>query len=788
MKLPFKAALSGFGHQLQQMTAPENIVPFARQHFFYLLWIFFVPILLYTMAQGRELLVGLFDDHTFFTAVRATSLLAAYFLQALTIFLLPRPFFPRHAFDDWARVRPTTLNNPGVTYFLSVLPIILITLTMIVVQWDRITEWWMWPLIAVALAGFYFLSYWFEDAWSFNVWQTGAMLLGNMALCFLLVLSLNENARPFWNYYVVGSCLLLQAALLGGLSKILHEQLKSGVYRHYDRFYWMTLGSLAGYVAFLLFCQNLESLSPVFVLLLVISLYLAVTNLVIAFYKYRIVRKRWALWLFWGTAIGIFTVVFFVKSPIHRINTVTGGPSQTQRLTFDAWFQQWWLHNIVQTGDTAAAEIPVYLVAAQGGGSRAGLWTSELLNRLEVESQYRFHRHCLAITSASGGSAGVGATLALWQLARDSAGLLENPAAHRDRADAYRAFAAGMFQRNYLSGPFYDIFICEIGSRFLFFQKDRRNRNYRHQKDESLGFAAAVYRGRWGKEPRWRARVGQRVGSLWLDGAAATLPLGDGAVAPNYLFRPYLAAWYADDGAPRTEFPLYLPITTNLHTGKSGYCSPVVMEAQLFTDAIDILAAVDSMNGPEQAGRYTLPLSAATNLSQLFPLMNAFTYIPGSGNYIDGGTFENMGLTALLELYRRTDSLARHATWIEPRLRAKIRIRVIFLVNSETESRAEHPRYPRIRPKSQTFSMFSYASAGSIAGHSTFYTEKMIQAVHPPDTLFYLWMQDPELLNLHIPLGRWLSEVSIDSVERRADAWMEPVRSIVRPLKQASGQ
>ena len=103
----------------------KSVFPFIQQQFFYLLWIFVVPALLYFMAQGRELLVGFFDDNTFVAGFRAAALLLVYLLTSLTVLMSPWPFFPKKKPEDWARINPFTWAKPGATYAMSVLPAVL---------------------------------------------------------------------------------------------------------------------------------------------------------------------------------------------------------------------------------------------------------------------------------------------------------------------------------------------------------------------------------------------------------------------------------------------------------------------------------------------------------------------------------------------------------------------------------------------------------------------------------------------------------------------------------------
>lgn len=142
--------------------SPDTFFPFVGRHLFYLIWILLVPIILYFMAQGRELFTGLFDDTYFFTGFQASFLLAIYFAQAMAIILLPRPFFRSINFQEWSKLRyAAALNNPALTYLLSVLPVVMFGLVMIKVQVDRIPHW-AWWLIVPTLGVSFILSARFE--------------------------------------------------------------------------------------------------------------------------------------------------------------------------------------------------------------------------------------------------------------------------------------------------------------------------------------------------------------------------------------------------------------------------------------------------------------------------------------------------------------------------------------------------------------------------------------------------------------------------------------------------
>jgi len=461
-----------------------------------------------------------------------------------------------------------------------------------------------------------------------------------------------------------------------------------------------------------------------------------------------------------------------------------------KRADFDEWFEVWWETQLLAEGLPPRGEIPIYLVAVQGGGSRAGLWSSEILNRLEIMSRGRFHRHCLAITAASGGSAGTGATLALWRFAQDSAAMLSRwQWESGDPTRLYNDFNGAMFQRNYLSGQFYDIFIKDA----LAIGRRGHDRNFRHQRDEALGFAAGLRKAMFGlpireeDDKHYSFRdfdLGPRLRSLRYAGDAARLPVEKDWTVANYPFMPYLSYWYDEQGRPRPGLPLYFPITCNLHNGRSGYASPLRMGADpdIFTNAIDILDVVEKMDTTGPAGRRTLPLVTATNLSELFPLLNTFTRIEKSGNYMDGGMFENMGLTALMEMYRRTDSLIQHAACIPDSLRSRVRIHVVCIENNALDMNGKPVDDEDLPNKAQVFSLLKFPGRHGINGRTTYYLNKLRQTVRTPHLLHEIVFQDPTDKR-KVPLGRWLSIRSVDAVENRAVAKDYDLCCIVEPIR-----
>jgi len=796
------SALAGFFADVRQaFNLRDSIVPFLQQHFFYLIWIFFVPGLLYFMAQGRELFGGMFDDNTFVAGFRGASVIFIYFLTALTVLMVPWPFFPKKAYDDWERVRIFTWKKPGTTYVMGILPGILFYVVMTLAFLPDMDTPVRGVLIAtVLLIGMLVIAWWFWRKWRPGFWATLAMLFANMALCWLLITRILPSMfdgvdTAYLNYYTVGGLLGVQMALLAGLARIVDRDLRAGRQR-YKWLYLFVFSFVVGYVVVLAFCPNLEGVSPIYMLLLLSTFYLMVTSLIITFYRYVIRngpgKRGWKTAVFWSVLLLGPLAMWILRPPIHTINTISATMRLEDRLDFDAWFKVWWDSQNLAADVAPGDEIPIYFVAVQGGGSRAGLWASEILNRLEMASQYRFHRHCLAITSASGGSAGTSAVLAQWRMGQDSASLLNRFTwKSNDPSRFYNDFNDGMFQRNYLSGQFYDIFIKDA------FALGRRghDRNFRHQRDEALGFAAGLRKSMFGlpireeQDKHYPLRdfhIGHRLRAFWFDGADERLCVNGDYYVPNYPFMSYLSYWYDDQGKPRPGLPLYFPITCNLHSGRSGFSSPLEMErdADIFTDAIDILKAVDAMNGPEKHNTQTLALVTASNLSELFPLVNAFTRIEQSGNYVDGGLFDNLGLGITMEMVRRTDSLIQR---LPDSLRARVKIHVICIENNGLEDHHIQPdtelKPQKLGNKAQVYSLLSFPGRTAIDGRTTWYLNKLRQTMRDPKCLHEIVFQHSAEKHA-VPLGRWLSIRSVDAVENRAVEREKIIyRDIVRALR-----
>ncbi|HNE27810.1 MAG TPA: hypothetical protein PLW66_01510 [Saprospiraceae bacterium] len=745
-----------------------------------LAWVLLVPYMLFKNPQGRELLTGMFDEADKFTGIRAAAILPLFHLIALALYFVPTAIFPDAAPEEVQRLRPVTKDLTPAVIACS-LPMIFYSLAVYVVQLKRFKRWWT----ILPVAGLLALAIWGAlcmldaDRPRFPLWLLDLLVVANMLLAFSLIFLIqraNERRRGrnrppvhvLWNYLCIGLCLSIQMILIAG-SLRQSEWLYLNQIGTYNTHYLIMLIATTVLVIAAAWAPNLQPLSPTFVLLGITLFYLLIGDLISAAYLLLPAIGRYIL----SGLLALFAyLTFFSRSRIHDMRLWPTNMFSGVRKNLDEYFEAWWQTNIVpELGK--ARKIPVFLLATQGGGSRAGYWTSQLVSRLNLETNGKFRRHLFAVTSASGGSSGFGATLGMWKF------LDEHPDLSPEEIRAIQeGFAAKMYQRNYLSGAFYQIFVGEIGTRIKrLFTRKAYNRNYTHRMDECVAFGEAIKQGLANPAPSGKPffeEIKARIATFFKHGNIDPIIQVGARQVPNYLIRPYLNYWYKSDRSLDASLPLYFPITMNIQSGRSGYASPVRMDSAVFIDTIDIVAEAEQ-NQDARSGPGSVSMVDASQLSQLFPLMNAYTYIPGCGNFIDGGLFENQGFTLMSRLYE----------WLEARLktlpddvRSKVSIHVISLINGsirpDTSSGPVEEKNKRI---SQLKAVMRAVSFSGIAGRATWWTDYMKNRV-PAGNFHEIVLQYPNFPSdesKRVPLGRWLSSGSINTMKQRLEGKGSPV-------------
>jgi ABC-type Fe3+-siderophore transport system permease subunit len=239
---------------------------------------------------------------------------------------------------------------------------------------------------------------------------------------------------------------------------------------------------------------------------------------------------------------------------------------------------------------------PMVLVAAEGGASRAGFWTGEVLAALHEETGGVLANRLFAISSVSGGSVGaVGYVAALKE--------------HRGDAGALRDRLAGFTGADALSPTMAGLLFTDLLQRFIPVEVP-----WLPDRAEGL-------------ERSWE--------NAWANGCAENGPCG-----PDLMRRPFLELW--SDGEPGWT-PLVIVNGASEETGRRILTSRVAFtRGQINADDFHLSTGTDvaTSTAIHNGARFPYISPAGTLRRDGYP----------RGHIIDGGYFDPAGTEVVREL------------------------------------------------------------------------------------------------------------------------------------------
>jgi hypothetical protein len=302
----------------------------------------------------------------------------------------------------------------------------------------------------------------------------------------------------------------------------------------------------------------------------------------------------------------------------------------------------------------------VYIVAGQGGGSRGAYWFSKIMTEMDALTEGSFRQQCLAMSTVSGSSVGAQGIVALW----DSI-----PFTPQNDATILSKFSHNAFQHNFLSGNLADVFFKDDIAALWTSTGDFNpltlgcgDRNHRLQREEAVRIEEALHGG------------DQKVdGYAYLSLFRAFRLQHLKNCATNAPFWSFYYDYSTDK--PRYKLPLLFANTCQVQGGKRSFVSPVQNDTTLFINTFDLTKHL--MHHSK-----SISLTSAANLSELFPYLSMASRLAVKDsldiNFVDGGYYENYGLTTAHELVRFcADSLKTM-----PKYKG-IRLHVIAIINSQ---------------------------------------------------------------------------------------------------------
>jgi len=365
-------------------------------------------------------------------------------------------------------------------------------------------------------------------------------------------------------------------------------------------------------------------------------------------------------------------------------------------------------------GSKSNSRYNVFIVAAEGGGIRAAVMTAMVLDELRAKDP-EFVRHLFALVGVSGGSIGA-ATFA-------AAVRQDTPALHPAEA----ILRPGPGRPNWQAALHQDLLSPTLRSLLC------------------LDLLSHLWPRAFGDLSSWdRARTFE-------DALAAYWKLATGHEIGNLGF---------DDLRPRahTRDPALILMTTSVSRGE-----PV---------AISHVGELGISTLEDQAPMVRVPLLTAALMSARFPIITPPALLPTEGpplRYVDGGYFENSGVTAALNLIQSIKA---------PELLKLVQYVVIHISNGAIAERASN------KAKSSYFSEF-------VAPVSAAYLTGDAHEHLAIETLRRMTRQDPNapcavngtcpivkeiplvLLppNVPLPLGWYLSASARNEIARQLGDW-----------------
>jgi hypothetical protein len=248
---------------------------------------------------------------------------------------------------------------------------------------------------------------------------------------------------------------------------------------------------------------------------------------------------------------------------------------------------------------------PIYIVAAEGGGTRAAYWTASVLAALH-ERDDKFSEHLFAVSGVSGGALGASVYVALLN---DHLSLNKNSGRC---AKNFSACSRSLLSQDFLSPAMAALLYPDLIQRFLPLPIAACDRA------RALEYA-------W--EHAWEAQTGNQQFS-----------------------QGFFSLWRGRE----TSLPALFLNSTLVETGQRAIVSNLRIETAEFHDALDGFGAPLQLPEP--------PLSTAINFSARFTGISPAARVPtaqGSLHLVDGGYHENTGALTASEIFIAVEKIVK---------------------------------------------------------------------------------------------------------------------------------
>jgi predicted acylesterase/phospholipase RssA len=327
-------------------------------------------------------------------------------------------------------------------------------------------------------------------------------------------------------------------------------------------------------------------------------------------------NRRYISLLGFLVCFGILLYLSGLDVPRRAVRTVNNAP--LKRVSDATYIRNWLMAQASKGASTDT--LPVFIVAAEGGGSRSAYWTAGVLSKLH-DSIPGFSDHVLAISGVSGGS--VGATFYnAWRHSHPNS---------KDIRPAMDSLLTGDFL-SALTGAFF----------------------YTDPTIGGLTFWSGKFdRARW-LEDSFRNRFAHvsKKDSFALDSG--------------------LVALYRN----QSNLPLLLLNSTIVETGQKAILSPVSLDSTTFYHTRDVLADLDHDIPLKTAMTLSARFPVVTPAGFIGSPKTEY-------RLVDGGYFENTGLQTAYQLVQLLNKCVKEDTLLIINLKRPVKPVIIFIQNGK---------------------------------------------------------------------------------------------------------
>ncbi|HEU4684015.1 MAG TPA: patatin-like phospholipase family protein, partial [Nitrospira sp.] len=334
----------------------------------------------------------------------------------------------------------------------------------------------------------------------------------------------------------------------------------------------------------------------------------------------------WIIYMAKWHRLPVLTMLFVYAASISTCNDnhgvrriVDSTKRHTAKVDLIKQFDTWARHRAEQAPPDTI--VPIFLIAAEGGGIRAAYWTAAILSRIQADHP-DFADHVFVLSGVSGGSLGAAVFAAL--LAGDtSPGPCQDP-------KAFAGCAHDVLTHDYLSSTLGMLLYPDLLQRFFFLPIDSWDRGRMMELS-------------W--ERRWD-EVRQGSVNLFASPFEHLWSNSNGRHVPNLIFN-----MTAVENGKRVLFSNLRLSQSAPTTNKECIETWTGMTHGPFDDAVDLSEALNLRHCPQPSPTETMRLSTAVHNSARFSFISPAGTVNDRLHLVDGGYFENSGMTTLEEVY-----------------------------------------------------------------------------------------------------------------------------------------